>query len=326
MVLSDTFAQKLITAQQNLSQVQTSNSIENLNIDKPIVTIGSFDGVHRGHREVLRQLTDYARQTGGSSVVITFWPHPATVLGGCKQPGLLSTPNEKRQLMAETGIDWLITLPFTLEFSQIEYDEFVSKYLVDKLHTNTLFVGYDNKVGRNGRGHFAEVESLAKRFGFNVRQLEMLASGAAPISSTAIRNLLSEGKVIESNQLLGRPYCLSGKVVSGNHIGTSLGFPTANLEPDPCKFVPGNGAYAIKAIVSNSEYIGMLNIGNRPTIGDNRQTIEAHLFNFSGNLYGQTIEVYFVDKIRDERQFASIDGLRAQLESDCKTVKGWFGI
>ena len=306
--------------------MQTSNSIENLNINKPVVTIGSFDGVHRGHREVLRQLSDYARQMGGDSVVITFWPHPATVLGNGKQPGLLSTPDEKCQLMAETGIDWLITLPFTREFSQMEYDEFVSKYLVDKLHTNTLFVGYDNKVGRNGRGHYAEVESLAKQFGFNVRQLEMLASGTAPISSTAIRNLLSEGKVIEANQQLGRPYCLSGKVVSGNHIGTGMGFPTANLEPDPCKFVPGNGAYAIKAIVSDCEYVGMLNIGVRPTIGDGKPTIEAHLLNFNGDLYGQTVSVYFIDKIRDERQFASIDDLRAQLDADRQMVKRWFGI
>lgn len=307
--------------------MQTSNSIENLNIDKPVVTIGSFDGVHRGHREVLRQLTDYARQTGGSSVVITFWPHPAAVLGNGKQPGLLSTPDEKQQLMAETGIDWLITLPFTREFAQMEYDEFVTDCLVKKLKISTLLVGYDNKVGRNGRGRFAEVEALAKQFGFEVRQLQMLAADTLPISSTAIRNLLSEGRVIEANQLLGRPYCLSGKVVSGNHIGTTLGFPTANIQPCECKFVPGNGAYAIRASIGGTEYAGMLNIGNRPTIGGNGQpTIEAHLFNFSGNLYDSTIEVFFVDKIRNERQFANLDELRAQLESDCRTVKGWFGI
>ncbi|MBO7477921.1 MAG: bifunctional riboflavin kinase/FAD synthetase [Salinivirgaceae bacterium] len=307
--------------------MQTSNSIENLNIDKPVVTIGSFDGVHRGHREVLRQLTDYARQTGGSSVVITFWPHPATVLGGGKQTGLLSTPDEKQQLMAETGIDWLITLPFTREFAQMEYDVFVTDCLVKKLHISTLLIGYDNKVGRNGRGRFAEVEALSKQFGFEVRQLEMLAANTQPISSTAIRNLLSEGRVIEANQLLGRPYGLSGKVVNGNHIGTTLGFPTANIQPDECKFVPGNGSYAIRANIDGTEYTGMLNIGNRPTIGDKGQpTIEAHLFNFSGNIYGHTVEVFFVDKIRNERQFANLDELRAQLETDCQTVKGWFGI
>lgn len=306
--------------------MQTSNSIENLNINKPVVTIGSFDGVHRGHREVLRQLTDYARQTGGSSVVITFWPHPAAVLGG-KQTGLLSTPDEKLQLMTETGIDWLITLPFTREFAQMEYDVFVTEYLVKKLQISTLLIGYDNKVGRNGRGRFAEVEALAEKLGFEVRQLEVLAADTQPISSTAIRNLLSEGRVIEANQLLGRPYGLSGKVVSGNHIGTKLGFPTANIQPNECKFVPGNGSYAIRANIDGTEYAGMLNIGNRPTIADAGQpTIEAHLFNFSGDIYGRTIEVFFVDKIRDERQFANLDELRAQLETDSQTVKGWFGI
>ncbi len=307
-------------------QVQTSNSIENLNISKPVVTIGSFDGVHRGHREVLRQLTDYARQTSGSSVVLTFWPHPSAVLNPNSKPALLSTIDEKSQLLAETGIDWLITLPFTKEFSQMEYDRFVTDCLVDKLHIDTLFVGYDNKVGRNGRGHFAEVEALSQQLGFKVRQLSMLSSDAAPISSTAIRALLSDGKVIEANQLLGRPYCLTGKVVSGNHIGTGMGFPTANLEPNTCKFVPGNGAYAIKAIVSDSEYVGMLNIGVRPTIGDGKPTIEAHLLNFNGDLYGQTVSVYFIDKIRDERQFASIDELRAQLDADRQTVRRWFGM
>lgn len=306
--------------------MQTSNSIENLNIDKPVVTIGSFDGVHRGHREVIRQLADYARQIGGNSVVITFWPHPATVLNPRSKPALLSTIDEKSRLLAETGIDWLITLPFTKEFSQMEYDKFVTDCLVEKLHIDTLFVGYDNKVGRDGRGHFAEVKELSQQLGFKVQQLSMLASDTAPISSTAIRNLLSEGKVIEANQQLGRPYCLSGKVVNGNHIGTGMGFPTANLEPDPCKFVPGNGAYAIKAIVSDCEYVGMLNIGVRPTIGDGKPTIEAHLLNFNGDLYGKTISVYFIDKIRDEQQFASIDELRAQLDADRQMVKRWFGI
>ena len=308
--------------------MQTSNSIENLNISKPVVTIGSFDGVHRGHREVLRQLTDYARQTGGSSVVLTFWPHPAAVLNPGSKTALLSTIDEKSLLLAETGIDWLITLPFTKEFSQMEYDRFVTDCLVEKLHIDTLFVGYDNKVGRNGRGQYAEVEALSRQLGFKIKQLSMLASDAAPISSTAIRNLLSDGRVVEANQLLGRPYCLAGKVVSGNHIGTTLGFPTANIEPDPCKFVPGNGAYAIRAIANNQEYYGMLNIGNRPTISCNTEqpTIEAHLFNFSGNLYGQTVSVYFIEKIRNERQFASLDELRAQLYADRQTVQNWFAV
>lgn len=306
--------------------MQISNSIGNLNIDKPIATIGSFDGVHLGHREVLRQLTDYARRAGGSSVVITFWPHPSVVLNPDNHPALLSTIDEKTSLLESAGIDWLITLPFTRQFSQLEYGDFVREYLVGALHIDTLLVGYDNKVGHGGHGHFSEVEALARQLGFKVSQLSMLSAGTAPISSTAIRNLLSEGKVAEAGQLLGRHYSLTGKVVSGNHIGTTLGFPTANLEPDPCKFVPGNGAYAIRANVGGTEYAGMLNIGNRPTIGGNLRTIEAHLFDFSGNIYGQTISVGFVEKIRNERQFANLDELRAQLEADCLLVRKLFGI
>lgn len=306
--------------------MQVSNSISNLNIGKPVVTIGSFDGVHRGHCEVLRQLTDYARQTGGSSVVITFWPHPAAVLNPGNHPALLSTIDEKTSLLAATGIDWLITLPFTREFSQMEYGDFVSDCLVGALHIDTLLVGYDNKVGHGGHGHFAEVEMLAKRLGFNILQLKALAEGSTPVSSTAIRNLLAEGDVAQAQLLLGRPYSLSGKVVSGNHIGTTIGFPTANLQPDECKFVPGNGVYAISATFNGNEYQGMLNIGNRPTIGDNRRTIEAHLFDFDSDIYSKNLTIHFLDKIRNERQFASIDELKRQLESDRREVKGWFGI
>ena len=306
--------------------MQVSNSISNLNIGKPVVTIGSFDGVHRGHCEVLRQLTDYARQTGGSSVVITFWPHPAAVLNPGNHPALLSTIDEKTNLLAATGIDWLITLPFTREFSQMEYGDFVSDCLVGALHIDTLLVGYDNKVGHGGHGHYAEVEMLAKRLGFNILQLKALAEGSTPVSSTAIRNLLAEGDVAQARLLLGRPYSLSGKVVSGNHIGTTIGFPTANLQPDEYKFVPGNGVYAISATFNGNEYQGMLNIGNRPTIGDNRRTIEAHLFDFDGDIYGKDLTIRFLDKIRNERQFASIDELKRQLESDRREVKGWFGI
>ncbi|MBO7496405.1 MAG: bifunctional riboflavin kinase/FAD synthetase [Salinivirgaceae bacterium] len=304
--------------------MQVSNSINNLNIGKPVVTIGSFDGVHRGHCEVLRQLTDYAQHVGGSSVVITFWPHPAAVLTPNNHPALLSTIDEKTSLLAATGIDWLITLPFTREFSQMEYGDFISNCLVGALHIDTLLVGYDNKVGHGGHGHFAEVESLAKQLGFNVLQLKALAEGSTPVSSTAIRNLLAEGNVAQAGLLLGRPYALSGKVVSGNHIGTTIGFPTANLQPDECKFVPGNGVYSITANLNGNEYQGMLNIGNRPTIGDNHRTIEAHLFDFDGNIYNKNLTIRFLDKIRNERQFASIDDLKHQLEADQHKVKEWF--
>lgn len=286
------------------------------------MTIGSFDGVHLGHRQVIMQLTDYAKKTGGTSVVITLWPHPASVLNPDKEFPLLSTLDEKKQLLESAGIDCLIVLPFTKSFSQIPYPDFVSDYLVKGLNIDTLMVGYDNKVGKNGLGHFAEMERLAQKLNFNIHQLNVLSNNAEPISSTAIRGLLSDGKVSEAAKLLGRNYNLAGKVVHGNHIGTSLGFPTANLEPDPCKFIPGNGVYAIIANIEGQRCYGMLNIGVRPTIDtEQKKTIEAHLFEYSGNLYGKNLNIEFVQKIRDEQHFASLENLRKQLEADSLLIK-----
>ena len=301
-------------------------SLYNLNIDKPVVTIGSFDGVHLGHRQVISQLTCHARTIGGSSVVMTFWPHPAAVLHPDKQFPVLSTIDEKKLLMSETGIDNLIVLPFTKEFSQIPYPDFVSECLVRQLGIDTLLVGYDNKLGRDGLGRFHEVEALSRQYGFRVKRLEVLASDEQPISSTKIRGLLSEGKVGEAAKLLGRDYSLTGRVVGGNHIGTSLGFPTANLQPDPCKFVPCNGVYAIRAIVGGECFLGMLNIGSRPTVnhGNEKPTIEANLFGFDGDIYGENLTISFLEKIRDERKFGSTDELRAQLEKDCQLIAGRF--
>ena len=301
-------------------------SLSNLNIDKPIVTIGSFDGVHLGHRQVISQLTSHARSVGGSSVVITFWPHPAAVLNPDKHFPVLSTIDEKKLLMAETGIDCLIVLPFTKEFSRIAYADFVSDYLVGQLGIDTLLVGYDNKLGRDGLGRFHEVEALSRQYGFQVKRLEALASDEQPISSTMIRGLLSEGKVSEAAKLLGRDYSLTGRVVGGNHIGTSLGFPTANLEPDEFKFVPCNGVYAIRATIDGRHFLGMLNIGNRPTVnhGEEKPTIEANLFGFEGDIYGTNLTISFLEKIRNEQKFNSTDELRAQLEKDCQLIAGRF--
>lgn len=306
--------------------MQVFNTVDNLDIAKPIVTIGSFDGVHLGHRCVLKQLADYAQTVGGSSVIITLWPHPAVVLNPDQHFPLLSTLDEKTRLLEETGIDYLIVLPFTKEFSQIEYSDFVADYLVKRLGTHTLLLGYDNTVGRNGDGRFAELEKLSRQLGFNVRQLEMLSAKSQPVSSTLIRNLLSEGKVDEASVLLDRNYSITGKVVRGNRIGTSMGFPTANVQPDDCKFVPGNGVYAVKVDADGKEYLGMLNIGCRPTVAnsDGKTTIEANLFGFNGDLYGKQITVSFLKKIRDERLFPSIDSLCEQLKRDCQFIAGNF--
>ena len=248
------------------------------------------------------------------------------VINPSHQFPLLSTLEEKKSLLAGTGIDYLVIMPFTKDFSQIEYADFVSDYLVRGLQLDTLLIGYDNKMGKDGLGHFAEMKQLSQKYNFNIQQLSVLSSDTKPISSTSIRHLLSEGKVEEAAVSLGRNYSLAGEVVRGNHIGTSLGFPTANIKPDACKFVPGNGAYAITANIMGRTYLGMLNIGVRPTIKDKsgNLTIEAHLFGFSGDIYGQTAEVSFLEKIRDERQFGSVDELREQLQTDSRYIAGKY--
>ncbi|MBR5957575.1 MAG: bifunctional riboflavin kinase/FAD synthetase [Salinivirgaceae bacterium] len=303
------------------------NSLENITIERPVVTIGSFDGVHIGHRQVVENLKAEARLRGGKSVVFTFWPHPAVVLG-TEQFRLLSTLDEKIELFRQTGIDYLIVAPFSKAFSQIEYRDFVRDILVGKLHIDTLLLGYDNKIGHKGRGRFDEIGQLAADYGFNIKKMSVIAEGDNPVSSTKIRELLSQGEVSKAADLLGRQYSLTGKVVRGNHIGSTIGFPTANLQPDECKFVPGNGVYAVSAQVADKQYFGMLNIGSRPTIdtSNKERSIEVNLFNFAGNLYGQSLTLNFIEKIRNEQKFSSIEELKKQLQADSRLIMEKVGM
>lgn len=309
------------------TQVEIFNSLENITIERPVVTIGSFDGVHIGHRQVVENLKAEARLRGGKSVVFTFWPHPAVVLG-TEQFRLLSTLDEKIELFRQTGIDYLIVAPFSKAFSQIEYRDFVRDILVGKLHIDTLLLGYDNKIGHKGRGRFDEIGQLAADYGFNIKKMSVIAEGDNPVSSTKIRELLSQGEVSKAADLLGRQYSLTGKVVRGNHIGSTIGFPTANLQPDECKFVPGNGVYAVSAQVADKQYFGMLNIGSRPTIdtSNKERSIEVNLFNFAGNLYGQSLTLNFIEKIRNEQKFSSIEELKKQLQADSRLIMEKVGM
>ena len=309
------------------TQVEIFNSLENITIERPVVTIGSFDGVHIGHRQVVENLKAEARLRGGKSVVFTFWPHPAVVLG-TEQFRLLSTLDEKIELFRQTGIDYLIVAPFSKAFSQIEYRDFVRDILVGKLHIDTLLLGYDNKIGHKGRGRFDEIGQLAADYGFNIKKMSVIAEGDNPVSSTKIRELLSQGEVSKAAGLLDRQYSLTGKVVKGNHIGSTIGFPTANLQPDECKFVPGNGVYAVSAQVADKQYFGMLNIGSRPTIdaANKERSIEVNLFNFAGNLYGQSLTLNFIEKIRNEQKFSSIEELKNQLQADSRLIMEKVGM
>lgn len=284
----------------------------------PVVTIGSFDGVHLGHRAVIEQLIALGKKLHGESVVFTFSPHPIKVLHPQKDFVLLTTIEEKINLMKEAGVDHLILFPFTREFSTWSYQEFVTSILINQLHINTLLVGHDHTIGRNKEGTFEQLKKLGEIHNFNVVQQKKLVLSNMPLSSTSIRNLLAEGKLLEASKLLGYPYLISGTVVHGQQLGNKLGFPTANIRPPDNKFIPGNGVYAIVVNYEGRRFKGMMNIGVRPTIDDNASVpvIEAHLFDFKENLYGKYIQIYIVRKLRDEYKFESVEALRVQLKKD----------
>lgn len=306
--------------------------ISEFHAKNPVITIGSFDGVHKGHQEVIKQLNEIAKQQMGESVIFTFSPHPVKVLKPDQDFVLLSTIEEKLELFKKYGIDHVILFPFTKELSQKSHTEFVKEILVDKLKLNSLLVGYDNTVGKNKEGNFEQLVALGKQYNFNVIQQTEVKIDQGDLSSTNIRKLLTIGKLFEAAKLLGYPYILSGTVVHGQQIGNKLGFPTANLLPAENKFIPGNGVYAILINYKGTTYKGMMNIGIRPTIEDyaNKPVIEAHLFNFTGNLYGKFIKISVIRKLRDEHKFNSVDALRAQLKKDkifaLETLNKEFGI
>ena len=306
--------------------------ISSFNVKNPVITIGAFDGVHLGHKFVLNQLNDIAGKVAGESVVFTFHPHPVRVLHPEKEFVLLTTIEEKIELIEEAGIKHLIIFPFTVEFSKLSYDEFVKTILVDKLHINTMLSGYDNAVGKDKEGSYERLAELGAKYNFNIIRHEELKFSDEKISSTNIRNLLTRGKLLEASKILGYPYILSGKVVHGQRLGNKLGFPTANIQPPENKFIPGNGVYAITVEYNGIKYKGMMNIGVRPTVdADTRKpVIEAHLFDFKGNLYDEYIKINIIRKLRNEFLFDSVEALRIQLKKDkqfaLETLAEEFGI
>lgn len=299
--------------------MNTYNSIEECGkIPNPVVTTGTFDGVHLGHREIFNVMKDRAADIGGETVVVTFHPHPRLVIHpDSKNLKFINTQRKKIALMAEWGIQHLVIIPFTREFSNTPSSEFVRKYLVEKLGVKKLIIGHDHHFGKDRQGSFGELIGLAKIYGFDVEEVPEQQVDDITISSTKIRNALIEGNVSLANKLLGYYYSITGKVVLGNKIGRTIGFPTANIEMDDrYKLISANGVYACLAGVEGRIYKGMGNIGYRPTINSGGLTIEVHIFDFDQELYGEEIEIFFLDRIRDEKRFDNLQELRDQLTSD----------
>jgi riboflavin kinase / FMN adenylyltransferase len=300
--------------------VQIHYGLENFNAEKPVLTIGTFDGVHLGHQEVIRKLRKISSESSGESVIFTFYPHPRLVVDSNEDSlRLLTTQEEKIAIFQKIGVDHLVIYPFTEDFSKLSYDEFVKEILVKKMHLNYLVIGYDHKFGQNRQGNYASLQKLSLELGFKIERLDELTMENIVVSSTKIRKALDEGNIRKANQLLGYKYILMGRVIEGIQLGRKLGFPTANIETsERHKLIPRDGVYAVQAEFAGKFYKGMLNIGVRPTVNSNvdNRSIEVNLFDFDRDIYNADIILYFEDRIRDEIKFPGLEELRLQLIKD----------
>jgi riboflavin kinase / FMN adenylyltransferase len=304
--------------------VKIYHDINTFKARKSVVTIGTFDGVHRGHQRVIQRLREIAVKEGGESVILTFYPHPRLVTSSNEANlRLLTTLEEKELLFERSGVDHLIVFPFTKSFSELQYSEFVEKILIGKLKIHYLVIGYDHRFGKNREGGYEYLQDCAERLHFKIEKLPPLQVDNIHISSTQIRKALQEGLISKANNYLGYRYTLHGKVTEGRGLGREIGFPTANIEAsDINKLIPGNGVYAVEIIIAGKKYKGMLNIGSRPTFNRNadKRSIEVHIFNFEGNLYDKKIILVFADKIRNEKKFSGAAALAEQLKKDKVTA------
>lgn len=284
-----------------------------------VIATGFFDGVHLGHRFILQQLLEEARKRGDESMVVTFWPHPRNVLqNDARNLRLLTSMEEKKKLLTDIGIDKVEVIPFSREFSRLTTEDYLRDYVIAKFGGKAVLVGYDNRIGSDLCAP-EQTAGIAEKLGLEViRPMSFKTDNGIVISSTKIRNALSEGNIDEANAMLGYPYQLYGVVISGNRLGHTIGFPTANMQLyEPLKLVPGNGVYLVNVETLGRQWDGMCNIGVRPTLGSgNALTIETNIFDFDEDIYGLDIRLSFVKKIRNEVKFNDLALLTSQLDKD----------
>lgn len=292
---------------------------------KTIVTLGTFDGVHLGHNVILDKICNIAKQENLESVLLTFFPHPRLIVSNDTEIKMLNTLSEKAILLEEKGIQNFIIHPFDKFFSELFPREFVEQVLIKQLNIQKIIIGYDHKFGKNRAADFNDLIAFGKEFGFEVEEISAKQVDEVSVSSTKIRNSLLEGNISLANAYLGYSYMLSGIVVKGNQLGRTIGFPTANIEIlENYKLIPKNGVYIVTAIVNKKTIFGMMNIGVKPTLGDNIPSIEVHLLDFSEDIYGQKIQVNVIERLRDEQKFDSFESLKSQLEIDKINTVDYF--
>lgn len=296
--------------------------LDNLPVfQNPVLTIGTFDGVHYGHQQIIHRVNQLAQQQNGESILITFHPHPRTVVSNADDLLLLSPPDEKFDLLRRYGINNVVVVPFTRAFSEQTPFAYVEDFLVKNFTPKVVVIGYNHRFGKNREGNLELLIKMGKQWGFTVEEISKQEADQMSVSSTLIRKALLTGDIETAQKLLGHEYFVRGIVVKGNQLGSKIGFPTANIAiEDPCKLIPDNGVYAVKVHLRSQTYGGMLNIGVRPTVDGQTKTIEVNIFDFSDNIYGEPIQIEFKSLIRREQKFASLDHLIQQLYTDKQTV------
>ncbi len=294
------------------------HKIQDFKSENPtIVTLGTFDGVHLGHKKIIERLFLNSKKSGYESLVLTFFPHPRMVLQDNSEIKLLNTINEKAELLENIGLQNLVIHPFDQAFSQLTAEEFVKSILVNQFNIKKIIIGHDHRFGRNRSADINDLIAYGKIYNFEVEQISAEEIDEVSISSTKIRNALLEGEIKLANDYLGYNYFLSGTIVKGKQLGITIGFPTANLKiEEDYKLIPKNGVYIVKSFIDGKEVFGMMNIGTNPTVNGKSQTIETNFLDFEGDLYDKKLRIHFLKRIRSEEKFDSLDSLKKEIEKD----------
>lgn len=292
---------------------------------KTIITIGTFDGVHVGHRKIIDKIIQNCKNENLESTILTFFPHPRMVLQNNSDIKLLNTIDEKIQLLESSGLQNLIIHNFDKSFSELSAEEFVFEILVKKLNIQKIIIGHDHRFGKNRSANIDDLIVFGKKYNFEVEQISAEELNDVAVSSTKIRNAISDGNVTLANRYLGYQYFLSGTIIKGKQLGRTIGFPTANLKIDQeYKQIPKNGVYIVRSFINNQFFNGIMNIGFRPTVDGETQTIETHFLNLDSNLYDETITIEIFEHIRNEQKFESLEILKSQIEKDKQVALDYF--
>ncbi len=290
----------------------------------PVLTIGNYDGLHLGHRRIVERVKERAREIDGTSMLMTFHPHPLKVLRSGKEVAAITPEDQKEKVIEATGIDVLLVVPFTDEFSRITPEDFVKTLLVEKLAIRGLVIGYDFRFGAAGKGDVALLQKMSSEYGFFVEVMGAIAMDGEKVGSKRVRSLLKDGDVAVVTHMLGRPYMISGEVVRAKGRGRTIGFPTINLQTD-YPLIPKNGVYVTEVEMDGERYGAVTNIGHNPTFENGQErSIETFILDFEGDLYGRKVSLYFFERIRDEERFASVDELMARIAVDVETAREYF--